>query len=78
MKPGGYPLTDEGYAKLLDKIARSPHAEIPPGLKENILEYYADPSGPIATKKNSKTGGRVQNELALLQNLNTRAGLSKK
>lgn len=78
VKPGGYPLTDETYAKLLDKITRSPHPEIPPALKENILNYYADPSAPITTKKNRKNWGRVQNELGLLQSLGTRADPAKK
>ena len=63
MKPGGYPLTRETYPKLLDKITRSPHGEIPPALKENILDYYADRgrrSRPRRTAKLETCGERAR------------------
>ena len=58
--PGGYPLTDETYAKLLDRITRNPARPLPAGLKVAILEYYADPNAPIATRRNPKKWARVQ------------------
>jgi hypothetical protein len=72
VKPGGYRLTDETYAKLLDEITRSATPDIPATLKQNLLDYYADPSAPITTKKDSKKWERVQTGLALLQSMNTR------
>jgi len=48
---GGYRLTDDTYAKLLHRVAADPHDTVPPGLKSDILNYYADPAAPIHTKK---------------------------
>ncbi len=72
VKPGGYSLTDETYAKLLDAITRSANRDLPATLKQNLLDYYADPNAPITTKKNRKDWERVQTELAMLQGMNTR------
>jgi hypothetical protein len=70
VKPGGYPLTDQTYAKLLalltDKQANSPTQVLPLGLKEDVLAYYADPNSPISTRKNPKQWAKVQTQLALL------------
>jgi hypothetical protein len=72
VKPGAYPLTDQTYASLLNDITRLPHPDISAALKQNILDYYADPSAPITTRKNAKEWRRVQNDLALLQSLTSR------
>ena len=66
VKPGGYPLTDQTYAELLRELTRTPMAAIPPGLKEDILAYYADPNAPITTKKNAQRWSEVQAELKTL------------
>jgi len=52
VRPGAYRLTDETYAKLLDRLVADPHHTVPPGLKSDIVNYYADPNAPIHTKKN--------------------------
>lgn len=72
VKPGGYPLTDETYAKLLDEITRSTTPGVPATLKQNLLDYYADPNAPITTRKDPKKWDRVQRELAELRGMNTR------
>jgi hypothetical protein len=77
VKPGGYPLTDETYAKLLDEITRSAVPDVPARLKEDLLDYYADPNAPITTKKNRKKWLRVQSELAILQSIKTRPEVTK-
>ncbi len=64
--PGFYPLTDSTYADLLRRLARRPAQAIPPGIKEDILAYYADPSAPITTKRNAKRWAQVQKDLATL------------
>jgi hypothetical protein len=69
VKPGGYRLTDQTYAKLLDEIARSADRDVPVRLKEDLLSYYADPNAPISTKSNRKQWERVQSELAVLQGM---------
>lgn len=72
IKPGAYALGDQTYDRLLEAITRSNNRSIPATLTKNILEYYADPSAPITTKKNRKHWERVQTDLALLQKLGTR------
>lgn len=69
VRPGAYPLTDETYAKLLDRLVADPHHTIPPGLKSDILNFYADPNAPIHTKKNPQKWARVQSQLQTLQTM---------
>jgi hypothetical protein len=71
VKPGGYRLTDDTYAKLLDTLTRNSPRPIPAALQQDILEYYADPTAPIVTKNNPKKWAQVQAELKLLQTMPT-------
>ena len=70
VRPGGYILTDQTYARLLDMLtrqqAKDPKWIIPTGLKEDVLWYYSDPNAPIATRKNLKQWDKVQSELTQL------------
>jgi Zinc dependent phospholipase C len=63
VKPGGYIRTDQTYAKLVHAVVSNPSMEIPLGLREDVLSYYADPTAPIATKSDKKAWERLQNEL---------------
>ena len=67
VKPGGYSLTDVTYAQLLTEVTRL--RAVPAGLKEDILEYYADPSAPIVTKKDPAKWARVQADLERLRTM---------
>jgi hypothetical protein len=69
VKPGGYPLTDRTYAKLLAEVTQVPSRPIPAALKRDILAYYADPSAPIATKQDEKNWAAVQHQLTVLAHL---------
>lgn len=69
VKPAGYPLTDETYAFLLHKLTRTPTTPIPPGIKDDILLYYADLSLPFETKKNPAAWAAVQQDLATLRTM---------
>jgi Zinc dependent phospholipase C len=69
VKPGGYRLTDETYARLLGMVTRG--KAVPVGLKQDILEYYADPKAPIATKKKAAQWATVQADLVTLQAMPT-------
>lgn len=69
VRPGGYRLADETYAKLLHLLVADPHHTIPPGLKTDIQKYYADPKAPISTKKKAKDWARVQADLQVLQTM---------
>jgi hypothetical protein len=66
VQPGGYSLTDSTFAQLLHRLTRSPAQPIPPGVKEDIQAYYADPASPIATKKYPSEWAQVQADLATL------------
>ena len=69
VQPGAYRLTDDTYAKLLDRLVADPRHTVPPGLKSDIVNYYADPNAPIHTKKNPGKWARVQTGLQTLQSM---------
>lgn len=71
VQPGGYSLTDSTYADLLHRLTRSPAQPVPPGIKEDIQAYYADPASPITTKKNPSAWAQVQADLATLSAMPT-------
>ena len=58
--PGEYRLTDETYAKLLDKLAKEKFGGMLPDLRENILAFYQNPSAPNFTKKKRDKWNKVQ------------------
>jgi hypothetical protein len=66
VQPGGYSLTDQTYAGLLHLLTRQPTLPIPPGIKEDIQAYYADPALPITTKNDPAQWAQVQADLATL------------
>ena len=59
--------TDATYAKLLHQVVSRPQMEIPLGLREDVLAYYADPNAPITTKRDAKAWAQVQEELRNLR-----------
>jgi hypothetical protein len=61
--PGEYRLTDETYAKLLDKLTKAKFADLKPDVRENILAFYQNPSAPNYTKKKREKWNKVQQEL---------------
>jgi hypothetical protein len=65
-KAAEYSLTDESYAKLLGRLEERKFALTSPDLRNNILNFYADLSLPLETKKDS---GRWQNVLTSLDQL---------
>jgi hypothetical protein len=71
VKPGGYPLTDITYAKLLDMITKHPDNVVPNQLKHDLLGYYADPQAPIITKKDPAKWAQVQENLKTLETMKT-------
>ena len=71
VKPGGYPLTDKTYAKLLAELTKHPTRPIPIQLKHDIQAYYADPLAPITTKKNATQWAAVQANLKTLETMKT-------
>jgi hypothetical protein len=71
VQPGGYPLTDSTYANLLHRLTRQPTKPIPPGIKQDIQAYYANPNAPITTKQDPAQWAQVQADLAILAGMPT-------
>jgi hypothetical protein len=71
VRPSGYRLTDSTYATLLHRLASSPTQRIPPGVKKDILLYYANLDLPFATKQDPDQWATVQKDLATLQTMPT-------
>jgi hypothetical protein len=73
IRPGGYRLADNTYAKLLHILLEQqkdhPEQIIPTGLKENVLTYYANPDAPITTRKDPRKWAKVQEELVALKTI---------
>jgi len=59
-----YRLTDNTYAKLLDKTSGKSVSE---ALRQDLLSYYADLGKPFATKRNSKAWHKLVKELDTLK-----------
>src|SRR5665213_3019354 len=70
VRPGGYSLTDSTYADLLHRLVAQ-NKPIPPGVKKDILAFYADPNAPITTKKYPQAWAEVQADLVKLQSIST-------
>jgi len=64
---GEYQLTDETYAKLLDKLTKEDFAGMQTDLRRNILAFYQNPSAPNFTKKKHDKWEKVQKELDQLK-----------
>jgi hypothetical protein len=66
---GKYKLTDDAYAKLLDKLDGH-YADLPQDLRGDILGFYQNLAAPIATKTNASDWARLQEELNRLEAVN--------
>ena len=71
VQPAGYRLTDDTYATLLHRLVQTPTTPIPPGIKRDILAYYANLELPFATKKDPAAWATLQQDLTTLQTLPT-------
>jgi Zinc dependent phospholipase C len=67
VQAGSYRLTDNTYAKLLHRLVVDPRHTIPPGLKQDILNFYADPAAP--TKNNPQALAQVRSDLETLRTM---------
>ena len=62
--PAAYRLTDNTYAKLLNKTSGKPVSD---SLRRDLLSYYLDLAKPFATKQNSKAWHELIKELDTLK-----------
>ena len=65
-KPAEYSLTDDAYAKLLAQLSDRKFNLTSPELRDNILQFYSDPSAAIETKRDAV---RWQSVLTSLEQL---------
>jgi hypothetical protein len=70
---GQYKLTDDAYAKLLNKLDGH-YIDLPQDLRSDILAFYQDLGVPIATKTNESDWARLQEELTHLEAVNRDLG----
>jgi hypothetical protein len=66
--PGKYRLNDETHAKLLDALAKQDFRGASPEVQGELLEFFAHPDAPYATKRKPKDWAKVQAELERLKN----------
>jgi hypothetical protein len=69
VRRGDYPLADQTYARLLERLTSRPDRIIPVDIKRNIIEYYA---GSATTPD---PGQRVNTRLNVLKGMKTADGL---
>ena len=66
---GEYGLTDEAYAKLLDKLADRKFADMTPELRKNTLDFYSTTNVPVFAKKDPERWNKVLQNIALLKSM---------
>ena len=66
-EPGKYRLNDETHAKLLDALAKQNFSGASPAVRAELLEFFAHPNAPYATKRNPKDWAKVQSEVGQLR-----------
>lgn len=64
---GDYELADKTYAKLVKELSASHFRSVTPGLRANILTFYANRSAPIATKGHPRAWRKLLRQLAVLR-----------
>ena len=65
--PGKYRLNDETHASLLDALAKQNFSGASPGVRAELLDFFAHPDAPYATKRKPKEWAKVQAELEQLR-----------
>src|SRR5271166_3167343 len=65
--PGKYRLNDETHANLLHALARQNFNGASPAVRAELLEFFAHPDAPYATKSNPREWAKVQAELEQLR-----------
>ena len=57
--PGIYFMNDDAHALLLEALAKQNFSGVSPELRAELLQFYADPEAPYATKRKSKDWDKV-------------------
>jgi hypothetical protein len=65
--PGTYSMNDHAHAKLLEALAKQNFEGASPEVRAELLQFYADPNAPYATKRKPKDWNRVMVALEQLR-----------
>jgi len=65
--PGKYFMNDDAHAELLGRLAAQDFADMSPDLRAELLDFFADPNTPYATKRKPKEWSKVETELQRLK-----------
>jgi zinc dependent phospholipase C len=71
--PGKYSMNDHAHAKLLEALAKQNFVGASAEVRAELLQFYADPNAPYATKRKPKDWSRV---MAALEQLRAAAPVS--
>jgi len=66
-EPGQYRLNDTTHAELLGALAKQNFTGASPEVRAEILQYYAHPDAPYATKRKPKEWAKLQAQLEQLK-----------
>jgi hypothetical protein len=70
IKRGDYPLADQTYARLLERITSKPERVLPRDLKANILDFYAGPAPSTGSRQ------EMDRQLEVLKGMKVSDGLN--
>ncbi len=73
--PGKYDLADRAYARLLDRLARHDFASLPPSLRRNLLDFFADLNGPNRTRECPRMWRKTVKDVEKLKAQGARPGV---
>jgi hypothetical protein len=68
--PGKYRMNDDAHAKLLEKLAEQNFSNVSPELRSELLDFFADPKAPNATKRKPKEWSQVVEDVQQLRAAN--------
>ncbi len=69
--PGKYRLNDDAHAELLDKLTENKFVAASAEVRAELLQFFAEPDAPYATKRNAKAWAKVQTQLQRLKSATT-------
>jgi hypothetical protein len=75
---GKYRLYDRACAELLDKLAAKNFADASPGVRAELLRFYAEPAGPDDLKLKKKDREKLQMNLEQLRAASTKLNATGK
>jgi hypothetical protein len=65
--PGEYRMNDDAHAELLLRLAKGNLGDMPPEMRAELLQFYADPNAPYATKRKPKVWTKIEVEVQQLK-----------